>query len=176
MAILWLKLLGRGFMLQGMPLAISFVAAPWFAADVGRGTYEPSGALRRMIWISGWLIPVGYALAALFPQRARAGLHVVFIGGLTMGIIGLALVAVDRGSRRAVGWVATLLIAATILRGLIDMDPDRFTLWMAASSSMFIAATIAAMWFFVRPQPLPDGRATDTSEDLNAAETEHPPP
>ena len=38
------------------------------------------GLHRRMVWIAGWMLPIGYAFVAAFPEYRRVGLHVVFIG------------------------------------------------------------------------------------------------
>ena len=43
------------------------------------------------IWGSAWLLPCGYAAAALSPTYRLVGLHIVFIGGFTMGPLSYAL-------------------------------------------------------------------------------------
>ncbi len=41
--------------------------------------------------VSAWLLPAGYTVAALSPAYRLIGLHIVFIGGFTLGPLSLAL-------------------------------------------------------------------------------------
>gem|GEM_PF-2300391 len=43
------------------------------------------------IWCSAWLLPCGYAVAALSPAYRLVGLHIVFIGSFTVGSLSYAL-------------------------------------------------------------------------------------
>src|SRR6185295_1085402 len=42
------------------------------------------GFNRWAIWIAAWMLPLGYAVAAIAPEHPKAGLHVTFIGGLAL--------------------------------------------------------------------------------------------
>jgi uncharacterized protein involved in response to NO len=106
---------------------------------------------RRLVWLSAWMIPAGYTLAALFPLQMKAGLHVVFIGGFALMAlsVGLHVTLAHGGYTRLVSgrpWQVPgfggLLVAATVLRALCDFDPARFFLWLGAASAAFLLATI----------------------------------
>jgi uncharacterized protein involved in response to NO len=97
------------------------------------------------------MIPAGYALAAAYPLEAKAGLHVVFIGGFAMMALSVGLhVGLAHGgySRLVSGrpWqvpvFAALLLAAMLLRALCDFDRPRFFLWLGGSAASFLLATI----------------------------------
>src|SRR6266571_8903084 len=49
------------------------------SAEIWRVPTVP-GLHRRFIWAAAWLLPAGYASVAAFPEYAKAGLHVAFIG------------------------------------------------------------------------------------------------
>lgn len=107
---------------------------------------------RRLVWFSAWMIPAGYALAAAFPLQLKAGLHVVFIGGFALMAlsVGTHVALAHGGYTRLVSgrpWQVPvfggLIVAAMILRALCDFDPPRFFVWLGASASLFLLATIA---------------------------------
>jgi uncharacterized protein involved in response to NO len=140
-----------------LPLAMSLRAAVVLTALLASASLwkRPSlpGWNRRLIWISAWCLPIGYALAAAFPFQYKAGLHVVFIGGLAMLALSVgAHVILGHGNfkeelaRRSgsVSGIALSMLAAIIFRGLIDFDPDHFFGWMIAASAAFLAGT--ALW------------------------------
>jgi len=96
----------RGARLAHLAAAILLVASFWIENSVSlRGGYALRAALilvvllavgriwrwptvpgwhRWLVWLTAWLIPAGYVLAALFPFEKKAGLHVVFIGGFAL--------------------------------------------------------------------------------------------
>jgi uncharacterized protein involved in response to NO len=107
---------------------------------------------RWLVWLSGWLIPLGYATAAAAPNLAQAGLHVVFVGGF--GLMALAVgahVILAHGERDdlvfgrpwQVPALGALLLVSVVLRALVLLDPPRTLLWMGASAAAFLAATLA---------------------------------
>ena len=110
-----------------------------------------AGWHRWLVWLSAWMIPAGYALAALFPLRMKAGLHVVFIGGFAMMAlsVGMHVTLAHGGYARLVAgrlWqvpvCGSLLVVAMALRALCDFDPERFFLWLGAAAASFLLATI----------------------------------
>jgi uncharacterized protein involved in response to NO len=111
------------------------------------------GLHRRLIWISGWLLPLGYLLAAIAPPDARsAALHVTFIGAFALIALSVSLhVALSHGghperlarSPGAVRTMGALLLAAVAARLLAGTDPVRLKLWLAMASTCFLVATIA---------------------------------
>jgi len=60
------------------------------------------GLHRRLIWLSAWLLPAGYALAAADPGLRSPALHVVFIGSFTVMALSVSL-HVALSHRRAPG-------------------------------------------------------------------------
>ena len=116
--------------------------------------YRPpivEGWHRWLVWLSAWMIPAGYVLAAAFPLQLKAGLHVVFIGGFAMMAlaVGMHVTLAHGGYKRMVTgrpWQVPvfggLLIAAAALRALCDFDRPRFFVWLGAAASAFLLATI----------------------------------
>jgi len=106
---------------------------------------------RRLVWVSAWLIPAGYLIAALFPFQKKAGLHVVFLGGFALLAlsVGVHVVLAHGGFEKLVRgrpWQVPvfggLLLLAMLLRALVDFDPARFFLWLGAAAAAFLASTL----------------------------------
>jgi hypothetical protein len=49
------------------------------------------GTQRRLIWISAWCLPLGLLLASRMPERPQIGFHVLFLGGLLLLTLSVAL-------------------------------------------------------------------------------------
>jgi uncharacterized protein involved in response to NO len=110
------------------------------------------GLHRWLIWISAWLLPAGYALAALHPALRSATLHVVFIGSFALLALSVSLhVALSHGGHpeRLAGWpwqtwgMGLLLLAAVGFRVLAGADPDHLARWLGLAAVSFLLATIA---------------------------------
>ncbi|MEE8384411.1 MAG: NnrS family protein [Dehalococcoidia bacterium] len=106
---------------------------------------------RWLVWLSAWMIPAGYVLAALFPGAKKAGLHVVFIGGFALMAfsVGLHVTLAHGGHKRLLRgrpWQVPvfggLLLLAMVFRALVDFDGRRFFPWLAASSGAFLLASV----------------------------------
>ena len=100
--------------------------------------------------VAVWCVPLGFALAAAFPEWRKAALHVGFIGGF--GLLALAVsvhVAGAHSGRLArpgmVRVMAALLMSAIPARALVDLDPQRFSLWLGIGAALFLSGTI--VWF-----------------------------
>jgi uncharacterized protein involved in response to NO len=114
----------------------------------------------RAIWLSGWLVPLGYLLAAAAPAAAIAGLHVTFIGGFALlALLISTQVTLGHGGHTelrlgrpwAVPWLVGLMLAAIVFRAAMEVDPRRFFPWMGAAALCFLCA--ATVWFgFVIPR------------------------
>jgi len=111
------------------------------------------GWQRWWVWVSAWCVPLGYGIAALYPQYYQAGLHVTFIGGFALMTFSVALHVtlahggepkLTRARLPSVALFGTLLLTAAMLRVLVLYDPARLQLWLTASSAVFLAAT--AVW------------------------------
>jgi len=134
-------------------LAFRALLVGWLLVVVGGIWRKPSvpGWHRRLVWLSAWIIPLGYALAALFPAQKKAGLHVVFIGGFAMMALSVGLhvtlahgghQALARGRPWQVPLYGGLLIVSGLLRALVDFDAPRFFPWLTASAGTFLVATL----------------------------------
>jgi uncharacterized protein involved in response to NO len=104
----------------------------------------------RAIWLAAWMLPLGYLIAAAFPDRPRAGLHVVFVAGFALLALSVsAQVTLGHGGRSDLmlgkPWqvlaIASLVLAAAAARAGIDFDVVRARAWMAAAAALFLAAT-----------------------------------
>jgi len=149
--------LPRGMLLRAGVILAVFVFGP----ELWRLPTRPAWTA-RVIWISAWMVPHGYLIAALFPTQFRAGLHVTFIAGfallslmlstqVTLGHAGRSDLMLGRSWQvAAIGSLAGL---ATIARAAMDFDPQRFLLWMAIAAGLFLAATLT--WaFYLAPKLL----------------------
>jgi uncharacterized protein involved in response to NO len=106
---------------------------------------------RRLVWLSGWMLPLGYLLAAAFPFQKKAGLHVTFVGGFALMAfsVGLHVILAHGGHREVVfgkPWQVPLfgglMLLAASGRALVDFDQARFFVWIGASAAAFLAATL----------------------------------
>ncbi len=106
---------------------------------------------RRLIWLSAWMIPLGYVVAALFPLQFKAGLHIVFIGGFALmalsvstqvilGHCGYASLA--NGKPWQVPATGALIAAAVSFRVWMEFDKARFFEFMALAALCFMAASL----------------------------------
>ena len=108
-----------------------------------------AGLNRRLARVGALLVPAGFAIAAAFPERRVAALHVAFIGGFAL--LGFAISihvflahgGVSRERLPALRAIAVLIAFAVTARALVDLDPQRFLLWIGIASTAFLAATLA---------------------------------
>lgn len=128
------------------------------AAKLWRAPTLP-GLHRRLAWLAGWALPIGYALVAIFPEYRKALLHVVFIGSFGAMSLSIALhVALthaglgQRLERRswAVGAMGGALFLSLLARLLFDLDPPHLRLWLGVAASSFVLATLIWLSLAVR--------------------------
>jgi uncharacterized protein involved in response to NO len=120
------------------------------SADLLRRPRGP-GLNRWLIWIAVWMIPIGYVAAGLFEQHSKAGLHIAFIGGFALLTLAVSVqVALGHGGfgellkRRPLRSIAMVvaLLGAIVPRVLMEVDPDRYFVWMGLAAALFLTATI----------------------------------
>lgn len=121
---------------------------------------DQPGWNRRLVWLSGWLLPVGYLCAAAFPEHRSAALHLVFVGCFaTLALaVGTQVTLGHTGHRDTmlgkpwqVAAIGGLMLLATSARGLMSADPGHYLSWMAVAAAAFLAAT--AIWLsFLLPK------------------------
>jgi len=128
-----------------------------FSARIWRLPSVP-GWHRRLVWLSAWMIPAGYTLAAIFPLEMKAGLHVVFIGSFALMAfsVGLHVTLAHGGYQRLVRarlWQVPafggLFLLAMAFRILVDFDRARFFLWIGLSAASFLIGTLFWGWLVV---------------------------
>jgi len=133
------------------------LAVLMLSAEIWRKPTTP-GLNRRVLWMAAWMLPLGYFCAAAHPAAFKAGLHVSFIGGFALMTLAVSTqVTLGHGgySELVTGWpwqvatIATLVGAAVVPRAMMDLDPQRFYLWMALASALFLAGLFLWAIFLV---------------------------
>lgn len=137
----------------GCGLRAAVIAAEYlFALELWRRPTLP-GWNRRVIWVAAWCLPLGFALAALFPDYYEGGLHVSFIGGFaTLTLAVSTHVILGHGDRsewiNGKPWqvmaIALLMLAAMVSRVAMILQPMSRNAWMATAAFYFLCAT--AVW------------------------------
>jgi uncharacterized protein involved in response to NO len=152
------QLVGRrlGFALRAAVVAAAFIPG----ARLWRPPSLP-GVHRWLIWTSCWALPLGYALAAIFPEYRKACLHVVFIGCFANLVFSVALHVVLTHSGRSeelaqrgvpLLLLGGLLFAALAARGLVDLDQAHLRVWLGVAAGSFFGATL--VWLMLSARSL----------------------
>lgn len=111
---------------------------------------------RWLVWLAGWMIPLGYGFAAVWPQYFSAGLHIVFLGGFALLALAVAIQVTlgHRGYRnemegrpRAVPAIGVLMSGAIVARSLMAIDAAHYFTWMGMAAALFLGATLVWMAF-----------------------------
>jgi uncharacterized protein involved in response to NO len=136
-----------GFALRALVAgAVLIRAARLWRPPTARGLH------RWFIWMSAWLLPAGYVVAAAQPALRSAALHVTFIGSFALMALSVSLhVALSHGGRpeRLTGrpwqtWsVGLLLLAAAFLRVMAGVDAAHVTSWLGPAAGSFLLGTLA---------------------------------
>ena len=138
----------------GLALRAVVVAALLLTSSKAWRLPRHPGWHRKLVWLAAWMIPLGYALAAIFPAEKKAGLHVVFIGGFALMAfsVGVHVVLAHGGFQRLLNgrpWqVVTfglLFLIAMALRAMVDFDRHHFFLWLGAAA-VFLLGTLFWAW------------------------------
>ncbi|HEY2775303.1 MAG TPA: NnrS family protein, partial [Candidatus Binatia bacterium] len=155
-----------GSIREGCALRAAVVAAELlFGAQLWRLPSVP-GWNRRLVWIAAWMLPTGFAAAALWPDYYEAGLHVSFVGGFaTLSLaVGTHVVLAHGGKGDLVsgqpwqvGAIALLMGAALVSRVAMTVQAAHRNAWMATAAVFFLAATAVWMGFLL---PIVAGRLT----------------
>jgi uncharacterized protein involved in response to NO len=161
----------RGYSAPANGLRAFIALAIWLgAAQLHRLPNQP-GLHRRLVWLSAWLLPLGYTLVAAFPHHRRAALHVIFIGCFALMALAVSthvMLAHTGNSQRLNGrpWqtvaFGALAVVALAFRALVELDPLRLMLWLGLASGTFLLAASAwaslvlpTLWAKVPPHPTP---------------------
>ncbi|MBI3770132.1 MAG: NnrS family protein [Deltaproteobacteria bacterium] len=119
------------------------------------------GFHRKLVWLSAWLMPLGLAVAGLWPDYRVPALHVLFIGGFGLMAFGVAthvalshlgLDALAAGRPPAIVVLGVMLVLAMLARFAADLSHTYFDhlAWAAA-----LWLTGSAVWLvFLAPKLL----------------------
>jgi hypothetical protein len=94
------------------------------------------------IWLSAWMIPIGYLIPMFDPGLRGAGLHVVFICGFTLGFLSMVLNQIQKILDALVHpdvlkvFVITLF-ASTLLRYAAETGSTNQTFLLSISATVF---------------------------------------
>lgn len=126
---------------------------------------QARGFHRRVSWFAAWMIPLGFALVAMFPAYRVGFLHLTFLSGFAAITLAVANhVAIAHGGRdpllfanpRPLIAMGAAIVAATGARLLIAFDASRMQLWAGVAFSCFAVALISwAVWVFPRLKSAP---------------------
>lgn len=147
----------RGFVREGLALRAVTCAVVLASAHGFSPPLKP-GANRRTVWLAAWAVPLGLALAAVFPDDRVACMHVAYVGGF--GLLAFAVsahVALGHGGYEAArdgrSWPAIafggLFTAAMLLRATLTRVPDMYFGWLAAAAAVWLAGAIVWAVFLV---------------------------
>ena len=119
------------------------------------------GLNRRLVWIAGWMLPLGNLVVAFDPGLRRTGLHVVFIGCFALLVLSVGChVSLSHGGRPSLlstrPWqlwaLAGLLLLALSARACIDLFPERGLVWFWLAAGSFLTATLCWATLALLPQ------------------------
>lgn len=140
------------FVLSAYSLRAGFGARALIATSVllVAGLHRPAsvhGAIPAVSRAAVWCVPAGFWMAAAFPEWRKAALHIAFIGGF--GLLAFAVSAHVAGAHsgklarpRVVAAMAAAMLLAIPARALVDLDPQRFALWLGIGALLFLSATV----------------------------------
>jgi uncharacterized protein involved in response to NO len=176
------------------------VAAAWVRAGAGSVALLWVWKLLRLprtrdlfsycLWASGWMLLAGLWVPAALPMWSLAGYHVLFIGGLTLLILGIATrVTVRHGGHPSAAEAKVLGIGVAAAVGLsllgrlgAEMLPRQALPWLGASAGVWILAWLlwggaaARYLLHVRPASAPVRMAGKAAEIRTAPAPASPPP
>lgn len=147
---------------RGGPLLRALVVLG--ALALGAGAWRPPGKPglhRQIVWLATWLIPLGLAVSALWPDYRVPALHIVFIGGFSLLAFGVAthvtlahldLDALAQGRPPAVAFLAAMLLGAMAARVSAD-GTDAYFAHLGWAAALWLIGS--AVWLlFVMPKLL----------------------
>lgn len=145
-----------GFERSG-PLLRAMVVA--IGLGLGAGAWRApgkTGAHRKLVWLSAWLMPTGLIASALWPDYRVAALHILFIGGFALMAFGVAthvalghlnMERLGLGRPPAVIILGAAFMIALIMRLMADAS-DAYFGHLGWAAAIWIAGSAAWLIFF----------------------------
>lgn len=130
--------------------AASVLLVLLFAAGIHRLPQVP-GTQRRLIWLSTWCLPIGLALTVALPYRPQIGQHVLYVGGLLLLTMSVALhvgLAHANGQElvhkpvQRVRLFGALVLAALACRIAAEYSVQERFSWIAAAAACALLALL----------------------------------
>lgn len=116
-------------------------------------------------WTACWMVGLGLAVVALWPDWRLAGLHILFIGGFSLMIFSFGLLVVLSHGAQAdllntrlipLKMVGISVLAAMGMRVMADFDAWHNRLWLhMASGTWVLAATLWLIYVFPKLYRIP---------------------
>ncbi|HEY2387162.1 MAG TPA: NnrS family protein [Candidatus Binatia bacterium] len=142
---------------RGGPLVRAAVVA--LGLGLGGGAWRrpgKPGLHRRLVWLATWLMPVGLAVAGLWPDYRVPALHVLFIGGFSLMAYGVAshvvfghldLGAAGSGRPAALIVLGITFIVALLARVAADLSHTYFD-HLAWGAACWLTGSLAWLVYF----------------------------
>ena len=123
------------------------------------------------------LVMLAYLVAALLYPNIQPGLHVTFVAGFALMALSVGLhVTFAHGGRQdlvlgrpwQVAVFGVLVLFATVLRTMVNLDPANRNLWIGVSAGVFLIGTVFWLWTVVATTVAPmTGTATEGAARAN---------
>ncbi len=119
--------------------------------------YRRNSPLSWCVWSAAWLFPMGYAIAAI-PGARLIGLHLIFIGGFTLGPLAAALQWLlednEKIRRRIdrplpIAFFAGFLMLSLLLRAINETTPEARIYSWGHSTMTYIAGVLIWMYLIL---------------------------
>ena len=99
------------------------------------------------LWISFWCLPLGLAVAALFPAHAVAGFHILFVGGLANLLLLIASSVISGHCDFEQFWQRNSKTKSTVILGLLLALATRVAAEVYPQHYTLLLHTAAGFWW-----------------------------
>ncbi len=112
----------------------------------------------RLIWLSTWMVPLGFWLAAFLPKYHVVMLHISFIGGLSLMVLTIAtMVALSHAGKASLlqsslwilKWIVLGLTLAVVKRTILVFFPDAYFKFLGLSAGLWLLASLGWLVFIL---------------------------
>lgn len=112
----------------------------------------------RLLWLSLWMVILGYWGTAFFPMRRKEMLHIAFIGGFSLMTFAVATMVVlnhaGEGEKLKKPLWALIVAGLGVILALVPrltaaFFPEQYFGWLAAASACWLLAGISWLLFVI---------------------------